>query len=1561
MGTLSLFKAYQGARSAPPLFGTGNTGFGPTGPSGFAPKTPIESFDLNKAAGFGASDVTQGAANIFSTLGRLPGQIAATPPAVLDVASGGRIGKFVGGIPGVGAVVGAADTAIKKEGAIIPALINSQDAGIWRAIGNLPDNTEITNDLLAKNGFAPSTPLGGPQQTGGIPIIGNLLQIAGLGLGPLSHNKTVGELRKELTKRGFFYDQQGNSIDPAELAQQLRSGKRSTLDFGNQAINDDPLVNLLGSFTLDPLNLLFLVPGANVARAGMLAGKIGDTVRALRGVENVQKALKVVQVADAVDGTAKTLTTLDQVAKWIKGYQKVSISTAAGNTVLNVAAHAINTFGPPQGVLFSREVQEFTDAVNGRRDAMSQNAALSLFAAATFPYGAVVKGALKGSGRVTGRVLGGNWADGFVRQAVKTEPITINGKTLTGMAKFIHIFGGPDAAMAWGDFLDAHIAASSSHILPAMLAKIEAIPNLVARRKEGLQMLERVVSQMRRDGEITPEMRDAFARDWYSKQGGFEIPMGPGADPKIVGINPYDFATMGKRWADFYHGPRGKLKAWLDTTGELTYGLRDKVLKEQLDNVHQDLAGARVFQTIDGVRTEVVPIAKVRQVLNDNPHLQFEENRGKKPGYWSQFGEGADASHPPTWASLRAKLAAQKREAPTIDEYYAPIAALERQQPKDIQAELVGYRGMRDLRAEIDQLRQAMEADPTLRPSVETARRIEAARRLSEDPSAPAGERAAAQEAINRLEAPQNSDLRQRLNAVTAELKGQQAAQDAAIAGGAPGFDPAFRQQVFENAAAQAEVPLPFIDPSIKHADPVEQTLIGMMEREMAHADPSYVVKGLPKGLTVEIPPELTTPLRYRTALGEALFLQGPLSGPGRAFHMLVGGPARALQGLTKHVPNSDIRKALVNELQQTMLPMGFNVKEIRGLLKLMDDEAAKHVAHLGSLDIRLFREAGALWPSTVDKMVNDIVATMRGAPKAKAAKAVREAGGGYQMFAKSSSRFYRSVRQAAQAGIDAAQGVRDATARAELDAQRAVKARTAIEAVTTKRAKVARAAKADAADAVAADSAARLDAAKAQYARARNPKAERTLTRYNGWMDSRYTKGLSKGQHMLAKFVYPFFRFSIDPRWLLMNYAEGGILATSKFGVFRRYRDESQASQGAQHMLGQSQRADEAVRDPLLQPATRPMNLTAQASMDHAGINRLTDTIDSLEAQGRLAEAGKLRAAQGLKVSQEMQKAMDVHGETDANLRTLRQAAFDEGIDLHAKADAGLADGSLTAGQAADIHLRAAEWQKGDNRSLSQYFMDEAYRIDRKGAGAVITEEAKRLLGGEDYARMAPLIQQLHDVNVQTWKDVRELFYGNPNRSNLERLMNSYWFTWPISYQIKATKWLAETMLDGSFGNDNHALMAGKYAIWQQQYNEMIQNNPDFRAMMASNPVVGFAAQMLLPIAPDSIGVSLGRLTRVIGEFSEDQINQVFGPKGAGWTDGQLNLFTLDAMLQNPGQIPTYLTQMGIPYTVDLVKRLAADLSNAQTPKQRAFSPLRTSSGASTLGNGQLLPPRQP
>jgi len=121
----------------------------------------------------------------------------------------------------------------------------------------------------------------------------------------------------------------------------------------------------------------------------------------------------------------------------------------------------------------------------------------------------------------------------------------------------------------------------------------------------------------------------------------------------------------------------------------------------------------------------------------------------------------------------------------------------------------------------------------------------------------------------------------------------------------------------------------------------------------------------------------------------------------------------------------------------------------------------------------------------------------------------------------------------------------------------------------------------------------------------------------------------------------------------------------------------------------------------------------------------------------------------------------------------------------------------------------------------------------------------------------------RIYDANVKLIGDLKAMMYGNPNRGQIERVANSFLLYWPISYQIKATKWLLNILYGKIGGIQTGGLGAVALDRVQAEHERRMAEDPEYSRFFEENQALVFAAQMMVPITPAGIGVSLSPIWR--------------------------------------------------------------------------------------------------
>jgi hypothetical protein len=397
-----------------------------------------------------------------------------------------------------------------------------------------------------------------------------------------------------------------------------------------------------------------------------------------------------------------------------------------------------------------------------------------------------------------------------------------------------------------------------------------------------------------------------------------------------------------------------------------------------------------------------------------------------------------------------------------------------------------------------------------------------------------------------------------------------------------------------------------------------------------------------------------------------------------------------------------------------------------------------------------------------------------------------------------------------------------------------------------------------------------------------KNGKLERIFrSGYWAWQHLPGLRLLSDSTRMVSKVYYPLFRFSMDVRWLALNEIEADTLAFFRDGV-----------DGTRF----SGRADQVVRR-----GGRDVNLT-QNAVDYHGAQSGMPQIGKkgVGSEAAYEDTGifltNKRLAPVLKRSfqkqslENVEKTLNDMAEHDPILQLLRRKYGEE----------------------------QGTWADQLNETL--------YSFDRRGVRQTIDETVRKVRKYEkwsqaEYDQMVPFINKLIERNQQTFNDLTQIHVGNINRSQLERTLNSFWLYWPLSYQIKATKWMVGLLTQRSFGQQTN--LGGAFTLDRaaQRVREMTQN-PEFAQQMEDNEDWWFMASMLLPIAPWDYGMSLNRHVRYVG-------------------GNVLGLWPEYAGLDGPDDYLAKTLEMGPVYTVEMLQRLfPAESEGSSGPTPTSLAP---------------------
>lgn len=357
----------------------------------------------------------------------------------------------------------------------------------------------------------------------------------------------------------------------------------------------------------------------------------------------------------------------------------------------------------------------------------------------------------------------------------------------------------------------------------------------------------------------------------------------------------------------------------------------------------------------------------------------------------------------------------------------------------------------------------------------------------------------------------------------------------------------------------------------------------------------------------------------------------------------------------------------------------------------------------------------------------------------------------------------------------------------------------------------------------------------------------------------------------------YPIFRFVSDLRWHVMNTAEHRLIGAIRYGV----------GDVGENLSARTLRAIERTpKDP------RDVSVFRTRSKDVALADDALASgwLDHRKLEGIIGPAYEVESMASTR------KALVALAEDNPIMIAMRKKYGD----------------NATADELVDALMR--DMYDFDNMGVKKTIEDRFDTITREERAGAEKRWVETLADKESFR---PFIQQLTRMHERNFRDVVHSFRGNTNRSNMERLANSYFLYWPISYQLKVGKVLFDTLTYRSFGRQTDLLGAWTIDRLMKEHTARLVDDPDYRQMFEDNPELWRAAGMFLPITPMDIGVSASRFTRYVGSALGAQLN--LWPMDPSYPD----LTTAEGAFEFSSRI----MQMGPLYTADLLARAAREL----------------------------------
>ena len=162
-------------------------------------------------------------------------------------------------------------------------------------------------------------------------------------------------------------------------------------------------------------------------------------------------------------------------------------------------------------------------------------------------------------------------------------------------------------------------------------------------------------------------------------------------------------------------------------------------------------------------------------------------------------------------------------------------------------------------------------------------------------------------------------------------------------------------------------------------------------------------------------------------------------------------------------------------------------------------------------------------------------------------------------------------------------------------------------------------------------------------------------------------------------------------------------------------------------------------------------------------------------------------------------------------------------------------------------------------------------FRQENRYGDRIRSERVRLGFTQAELKQLTPITEALTERYRGLAHDLADLYVGRMNRSNLERFANNFFVAWPVSYMIKVTGWAYKVLFEklGPVHGNAGAYLWNEY---RKQYEKLLQNDSDFANWAEENPDFLFAVEMLMPVTPVSIGASLNKTTRYVGNWITQQ-----------------------------------------------------------------------------------------
>ena len=329
-----------------------------------------------------------------------------------------------------------------------------------------------------------------------------------------------------------------------------------------------------------------------------------------------------------------------------------------------------------------------------------------------------------------------------------------------------------------------------------------------------------------------------------------------------------------------------------------------------------------------------------------------------------------------------------------------------------------------------------------------------------------------------------------------------------------------------------------------------------------------------------------------------------------------------------------------------------------------------------------------------------------------------------------------------------------------------------------------------------------------------------------------------------IARTYMPMFRFYFSPRFIAMNFFEPQFFDFFIRGGGKIRGADMERMMAQQAQLGRA-RMDWESGEKLEQNmrALRAVSKIPFGKGDDEMVDAVLDTLYRSETnKDFLKEMGIKNETQFV---QKVREAVEQHRNIIAGSvdESMPEFAMRKEIDELKK---GLDDRLLSMRARVDVEIEIAQKEKIlRDRVIARHAKDEM-RMQKIPQA------------------MRPFIDLWENAYRKTAEDAREVLYGNPRRSAVERAANSFLLYWPISYQIKATRAMFEFMTSRGFGYKTNLAPAQATAHMIDWHREKLETDPEYRNFFKNNKQMLFLMQNFVPVTPGETGVSLGPVFRL-------------------------------------------------------------------------------------------------